>query len=865
MTSRLSIATVCLSGTLADKLDAAAAAGFDGIEIFESDLLASSWSPSRLARESAVRGLSIDLFQPLADDRRFIGRQLELLEQLGARTMLVTSATAGDLAGEDAAAAELHALASRAERHGVRLAYEAVPWARFTRDHARAWAIVRRAGHPALGLCLDSFHVLAGGDDPAGVESIPGARVFHVRLADAPHVPGDLRVASRHHRLFPGLGALDLAEFVAHVRRTGYRGPLSLEVANDVYRQMDPWQAAIDGKRAMLALGDRMTEAPGLGGYAFVELAVDETSGPAVAAALGALGFVHGGQHRSKPVQLWQQGDARVLLNFAPPTSTAPATAAICALGVESGAPARSARRAQQLLAPALPRVRGADEADLNTVAAPDGTTVLFCRSSGDDAWTGDFEATGRPAAQAWATGVDHIALTESVDDFDQTALFYRCVLGLRAGAPIELAAPFGLIHSRAAADPDATVRIVLNAATLRRGGWAPGIPNPQHIAVGTADAIATAAALRERNAPILSIPGNYYDYLGARFDLPPERLAALRSNNVLYDRDDLGEYLHFYTAMLGSRVFVEVVQRTGGYRGYGDPHGVPVRMAAHRDQRLAGLRSHRSAPERHDYSLAHLTALSLPPPDLVDAAADAGYRFVGLRLTRVTPQEPHYPLASDPALLRATKVRLAATGVDVLDIELARLGPHDDPRDLQRVLEAGAELGARHIITQLPDPDPARKVDNFATLCEMARPLGLTADLEFPSWTQTPDLHEAVRVLRAAGQPNAGILVDLLHFARSGSAVDELHDLPAEWFHFVHVCDALAAVPPTEEGLIHTARFERLFPGDGGIDVQGILAALPAGIPYALEIPRAMSVSSVGPKEHARMSLAAARRHLDV
>jgi sugar phosphate isomerase/epimerase len=306
--------------------------------------------------------------------------------------------------------------------------------------------------------------------------------------------------------------------------------------------------------------------------------------------------------------------------------------------------------------------------------------------------------------------------------------------------------------------------------------------------------------------------------------------------------------------------VFLEIVQRTDGYRGYGDPHGVPVRMAAHRDQRLAGLRSHL----RHDYSLAHLTALSLSPPDLVDAAADAGYRFVGLRLTRVTPQEPHYPLASDPALLRATKVRLAATGVEVLDIELARLGPHDDPRDLQRILEAGAELGARHIITQLPDPDPARKVDNFATLCEMARPLGLTADLEFPSWTQTPDLHDAVRVLRAAAQPNAGILVDLLHFARSGSAVDELHDLPAEWFHFVHVCDALAAVPPTEEGLIHTARFERLFPGDGGIDVQGILAALPAGIPYALEIPRAMSVSSVGPKEHARMSLAAARRYLE-
>ena len=199
-----------------------------------------------------------------------------------------------------------------------------------------------------------------------------------------------------------------------------------------------------------------------------------------------------------------------------------------------------------------------------------------------------------------------------------------------------------------------------------------------------------------------------------------------------------------------------------------------------------------------------------------MEAAASAGYRYVGLRLTRVTMQEPHYPLATDPALMRTTKVRLAATGIEVLDIELARIGPHEDPRDFQRFLEAGAELGARHVITQLPDPDRARKIDRFAQLCEMARPLGLTIDLEFPSWTETPDLGEATRVLRAADQPNAGILVDLLHFARSGSSVAQLRELPASWFHFAHVCDAPAAVPTTNEGLIHTARFQRLFPGEG-------------------------------------------------
>ncbi len=462
-------------------------------------------------------------------------------------------------------------------------------------------------------------------------------------------------------------------------------------------------------------------------------------------------------------------------------------------------------------------------------------------------------------------SGTDRVSLTESVDDFDETALFYRSVLGLYATDTIELAAPFGLIRSRAATDPNGNVRITLNAAQLRRGDWAPAIPSPQHVSFTTDDAIASAKAMRELGAPVLKIPDNYYDDLDARLALPSDRLAEMREHSILYDRDECGEYLHFFTEMLGSRVFFEVGQRVGGYAGFGDPNSAPVRMAAHRERRLITLRDTPvAANHRQDYSLAHLTALSLSPPELVDAAADAGYRYVGLRLTRVTPQEPHYPLATDPALMRTTKVRLAATGIEVLDVELARISPNDNPRDFERFLEAGAELGARHVITQLPDPDRARKIDRFAELCEMARPLGLTIDLEFPSWTETPDLREATRVLRAANQPNAGILVDLLHFARSGSSVADLRQLPSEWFHFVHVCDAPSAVPTTNEGLIHTARFERLFPGEGGIDVHGILAALPTGIPYALEIPRATLVAQVGAKEHARLAVKATRSHLE-
>jgi sugar phosphate isomerase/epimerase len=266
----------------------------------------------------------------------------------------------------------------------------------------------------------------------------------------------------------------------------------------------------------------------------------------------------------------------------------------------------------------------------------------------------------------------------------------------------------------------------------------------------------------------------------------------------------------------------------------------------------------------KHDYSIAHLTAIHLSPPELVEVAAASGYRYVGLRLTRVTPDDRVFPLANNAVLMRETKARLAATGVEVLDIELARLGPNTAPRAYQKILEAGAELGARHVIGQLPDPNRERKIERFAELCDLAKASGLTVELEFPSWTETPDLTEATHVLRSVNRANAGLLVDLLHFTRSGSSIAELKQLPREWFRFAHVCDAAAETPATTEGLIRTARAERLFPGEGGIDVRGILAAMPQGIPYTLEIPRTTLASLVGEKECARLALLAARRYLD-
>ena len=166
-------------------------------------------------------------------------------------------------------------------------------------------------------------------------------------------------------------------------------------------------------------------------------------------------------------------------------------------------------------------------------------------------------------------------------------------------------------------------------------------------------------------------------------------------------------------------------------------------------------------------------------------------------------------------------------------------MDPSLEPESFIPELEAAAELGARQIIAQLPDPDRERATARFARLCDLAKPLGIFVSLEFPHWTETGNLAAATKVVRAVGSDNAGILVDMLHFGRSNSSIEELAKLPREWFRFAHVCDAAKEMPPTNEGIIRTARAERLFPGEGGIDVRGILGRLPPDIPYSLEIPR--------------------------
>src|SRR6185312_10399172 len=264
-------------------------------------------------------------------------------------------------------------------------------------------------------------------------------------------------------------------------------------------------------------------------------------------------------------------------------------------------------------------------------------------------------------------------------------------------------------------------------------------------------------------------------------------------------------------------------------------------------------------------FSLAHLTLLDCAPPELTEIAAQAGFDYVSYRpICLGLPTEPKYPLATDRALLARTKAALRATGVKLLDIELARIHPGVDVRDYLPALEVAAELRGRHLLSSIWCDDMSFALDRFAQLCELARPLGLTVDLEFVTFAGVRTLNEAAGIVAASGCDNAGICVDTLHFDRSGCKLQDIDRLPPDWFHYAQVCDAPEDWTPEEQDLKRIAREERLFLGEGGIDVRGILAHLP-GIPYSLELPNARLLSALGPLEFARRCLDTARRHLSL
>lgn len=238
------------------------------------------------------------------------------------------------------------------------------------------------------------------------------------------------------------------------------------------------------------------------------------------------------------------------------------------------------------------------------------------------------------------------------------------------------------------------------------------------------------------------------------------------------------------------------------------------------------------------ELSLAHLTVLDATPPELVSAASAAGFTQVGIRLS-ATPSVgvPPYDMLGDTPMMRETLARLADTGVSVLDVEFLRFETGNPVGIPEGFLEAAARLGARHVLVMSAEPEE-RTLERFGELCDRARPYDLHVCLEFAVYTGVRTLADAARVIRRSGRDNVSVLLDALHFSRSGGLPTDIASVDPSLFRYAQLCDAQAVMPREPADLIREARTGRLLPGDGVLPLRELVAALPSSIPLAIEAP---------------------------
>lgn len=613
---KTSIATVSISGNLREKLEAIAAAGYDGIEIFEQDFIAFDGLPRDVGNMVRDYGLEITLFQPFRDfeglpeplrakafDRA--KRKFDVMQDLGTDLVLICSSChPSSLGGIDRAAADFNALGDIAKDRGIRVGYEALAWGKHINDHRDAWEIVRRSDHSNVGLILDSFHTLSRKIDPASIRSIPGDKVFFVQLADAPLIEMDLLYWSRHFRNMPGEGDLNVQGFMQAVMATGYSGPVSLEIFNDQFRGGSSKSVAIDGYRSLISLMDDVRRAePEISlalpdfpkrsettGLSFVEFASRGEEAQRLSKYLECMGFAKIGKHKSKAADLYQQGEIRIILNQE--TSGHAATqwnargTTVCDIGIQVASAKDTLERAARLGNSLFSQPLVEGELDIPAVRGLSGSVIHFIGNENgmDRLWETEFSLSSQHLGFGLST-IDHIAQTMSYDDMLSWSLFYTSLFEMKKSPMVDVFDPDGLVRSQVVETTDGSVRITLNGAdthrTLAGSFLAESFgASVQHLALACDDIFSTLDKMIENGFETLPMPSNYYDDLSARFDLPAGLLDKMKRVNVLFDQDESGTFFQCYSKEFTGGLFFEIVQRAGNYQGYGGPNA-PFRIAA--------------------------------------------------------------------------------------------------------------------------------------------------------------------------------------------------------------------------------------------------------------------------------------------
>jgi len=624
-----SIASVCLSGDLRQKFDAVSRAGFTGVEIFENDLMLFDEAPGVVKQMAKDYGLTIIALQPLRDFEAMPAeimkknfdraeRKFDLMAELGTDTMLICSNVSQRCINTfNRAADDFSELAERAASRNIMLGYEALAWGAYIADYEEAWRLVKYVDHKHLGIILDSFHIYARSGRLDTIRGIPGDRITLIQIADAPWLDMDPLLWSRHFRCFPGQGNFPLVDFMQAIINTGYEGYISHEIFNDEFRSAPSRQTAVDGMRSLLWLEEKLIEREPdialpdgkekiqplppatLEQVEFIEFAAEGAAREELLTLLTGLGFRITHKHRSKEVDLFRLGEVNIVVNEETDSYAQHYYllhgASVCAVAYLSKDAQGMAERADYFGYSTFETNVERGELNIPAVKGIGGELMYFIQREDGDShffdvdFIPDADKHQANAAFPFDLQFDHVTSSVSEGEFLSVSLMYRTFLGLNIKQPQDIVDPYGIVVSRTAESKDCKIRLPFNMSrswgtTTERFRHMHNGSGVQHIALRCNDILAFVKTVDP--GIILSIPENYYDDFEARIDLDADLLASLKQYNLLYDSNDTGHFIHFYTHCVNG-VFFEVVQRHK-YSNYGEVNA-QVRMASQARQRISG------------------------------------------------------------------------------------------------------------------------------------------------------------------------------------------------------------------------------------------------------------------------------------
>lgn len=263
------------------------------------------------------------------------------------------------------------------------------------------------------------------------------------------------------------------------------------------------------------------------------------------------------------------------------------------------------------------------------------------------------------------------------------------------------------------------------------------------------------------------------------------------------------------------------------------------------------------------DLTLGFLTlGAQAAPLDVIDAAANAGFGAAGPRISGRYPGDGWPSVDGRPDALDEIRRVAAVRQVRLSSVSGYYISPQVTLGHLLANVQAAQGVGAPLILQGCFDGDRARVAALLRDYAAAAREAGVRIALEFMPMSELKTLAQTADLIAASGADNVGILVDALHLVRSGATPRDVAALDPSTVYLTQLCDA----PPQLAGgdtLFNEAMAGRRLLGDGGLDLAGLVHALPVSAELELETP-AVQHAQLPLGERARHAAEAAQRFFD-